>query len=107
MSHEVVWNKIVLEEFVKIASLTDEEEMILRTRVAGWSRTKQSAELSISLSTVDRIIKSLKIKYDDAQKYSELLPPRKIKENNDETFMGFDSFLKVNNEECDDKMKTI
>lgn len=48
-----------------------------KTRVAGWSRTKQSMELGLSLSSVDRLIKSCKLKYDNAQKYNPILPPRK------------------------------
>lgn len=40
MSHQVPWNKFILEEFISIACLTKDEEMIMRTRVAGWSRTK-------------------------------------------------------------------
>ena len=57
----------------------------MRTRVAGWSRTKQSMELGMSLSTVDRIIKRLKIKYDNCEKYSPILPPRKF--SAEETYM--------------------
>lgn len=57
--------------------LTDEERMILRTRVAGWSITKQAIELNLSPATVSRIIKRLKQKYDAVQKFDPLLPPRK------------------------------
>lgn len=77
MSKQVPWNKLILEEFIKEGCLTKDEEMIMRTRVAGWSRTKQSMELNISMSTVDRLIKSLKRKYDNVQKYDPILPPRR------------------------------
>lgn len=77
MSHEVPWNKVIVEEFVKESLLTEQEEKVLRTRIAGWSRTKQSMELNISMSTLDRIIKRLKMKYDNVQKYNPILPPRK------------------------------
>lgn len=77
MSKEVPWNKIIVETFIDEAMLTKDEEMILRTRVAGWSRTKQSMELGMSVSTVDRIIAMLKKKYDNVEKYNPLLPPRK------------------------------
>lgn len=77
MAHQVPWNKIIVETFVSEALLTKEEEMILRTRVAGWSRTKQAMELNISISTVDAIIARLKKKYDNVAKYNPLLPPRK------------------------------
>lgn len=85
MSHQVPWNKIILEEFIRLAALTKEEEMIMRTRVAGWSRVRQSMELGLSLATVDRIIRRLKIKYDMIQPYSPLLPPRKY--SAEETWM--------------------
>lgn len=78
MSRQVPWNKIILEEFISLAALTKEEEEIMRTRVAGWSRLQQAEKLGMSLSTVDRIITRLKIKYDDVQQYSPILPPRKI-----------------------------
>lgn len=78
MAHQVPWNKIIVEEFIKEAMLSEEEIAILRTRVAGWSRTKQSMELNMSLQTVDRIIKTLKLKYDNVQKYDPILPPRKF-----------------------------
>ena len=42
MAHQVPWNKIIVETFIKEAMLTKDEEWILRTRVAGWSRTKTS-----------------------------------------------------------------
>lgn len=75
---QVPWNKIILEEFIRIGSLTDEEEAIMRTRVAGWTITKQSIELGMSVSKVNYLIKRLKAKYDSCQKYSPILPPRKF-----------------------------
>lgn len=77
MAKQVPWNKIILEEFISIASLTKEEEEIMRTRVAGWTVTKQSMELGMSRSKVNFLIKRLKIKYDQVQPYSPILPPRK------------------------------
>lgn len=77
MSKQVPWNKYIVERFVELAMLTKDEEMILRTRIAGWSRVEQSMKLGMSLSTVDRIIARLKQKYDGIQKFDPLLPPRK------------------------------
>lgn len=78
MSHEVPWNKLIVEEFIEQAMLTTEEEWVLRTRVAGWTRTKQADELGMSISTVDKIIATLKKKYDGVAKYDPLLPPRRM-----------------------------
>lgn len=77
MSKEVPWTKVIMETFIADACLTKEEEIVLRTRCAGWTRIKQADELGLSLSSIDRIIKSLKKKYDQVEKYNPLLPPRK------------------------------
>ena len=42
MSREVVWTKAVVDAFVDEACLSDEEELIIRSRAKGWTRTKQS-----------------------------------------------------------------
>lgn len=78
MSKQVPWNKVILEHFIDIAALTEEEESVIRTRAAGWSRVKQSMELGISTATLDRIIKRLKVKYDNAARLDPILPPRKF-----------------------------
>lgn len=83
MSREVMWSKIILETFVEEALLTKEEEMVIRTRVAGWTRTKQALELNMSVSNIDKIISRLKLKYDEVQKYNPILPPRKNSEEED------------------------
>ncbi len=85
MSKQVPWNKIILEEFIRIGGLTQVEEEVMRTRVAGWTRVEQSMKLGLSLATIDRCIKRLKVKYDNAQIYSLILPPRK--ESAEETYM--------------------
>lgn len=77
MAHQVPWNKIIVERFIEVACLSKEEEWVLRTRVAGWSITKQAREMGYSESTISRYISSLKKKYDNAAKYDPLLPPRK------------------------------
>ena len=68
MSNQVIWGKLILETFIKEACLSKEEEWIMRTRVAGWSRTKQAQELHMSLSSLDKHIARLKKKYDIVQK---------------------------------------
>ena len=77
MAKQVPWNSVILDEFISLALLTEDEEKIMRTRIAGWTRTKQAMELGMSLSSIDRIISTLKHKYDDVQRYSDILPPRK------------------------------
>lgn len=79
MSREVVWTKAVVDAFVDEACLSEEEELIIRSRAKGWTRTKQSIQYNMSIRKIDYIIHTLKTKYDEAQKYSEILPKRNIK----------------------------
>lgn len=78
MSTQVIWSKLILETFIKEANLSKEDEWIMRTRVAGWSRTKQCEYLHISVSNLDKRIARLKKRYDEVQKTNLLLPPRKF-----------------------------
>lgn len=77
---DIIWNKIILDEFLRLAFLTETEEKILRTRIAGWSRVKQSIEMNLSISAIDCIIRMINKKYDMVQPYSSILPVRKKKQ---------------------------
>ena len=85
MAHQVCWTKTIVEEFIREAMLSPEEEEIIRTRAAGWTRTEQAMKLNMSVDKVDKIIARLKVKYDQAQMYNPLLPPRKTSAQ--ETYM--------------------
>lgn len=77
MSRQVPWNRTILEEYIAEAKLTDIEERVIRARIEkGWSREKTAQEIHCSVSTVDRVIKRLKQKYDSAANYDILLPRR-------------------------------
>lgn len=76
MSKQVKWNEIILSEFFRIGGLTDEEKLIMRTRIDGWSTEKQSQELHMSISKVNHLIRRCKEKYDNCQPYSPILPAR-------------------------------
>lgn len=78
MSKQVPWNKAIFERFVELAMLGEEEQNIMRTRIAGWSRAKQSYKFGMSLATLDRIIARLKVKYDNAARLDSGLPKRKF-----------------------------
>ena len=77
MSKQILWNKLILEEFIDLASLTEDEEHIIRLRVGGYTNEQIALKLGLSRSTVNRYTKRLKQKYDNVEKYSALLPPRK------------------------------
>lgn len=78
MAHQVQWTKRIVDEFVREGMLTKEEENVIRTRAAGWTRTKQCMEFGFTEATLDRIIAKLKIKYDAVADYDPVLPKRKI-----------------------------
>ena len=77
MAKQVGWNKKIVETFIEEACLTKEERDILRTRVAGLTISEQAEKFNISVGKVNRIIKRLKWKYDNVQKYCKDLPVRK------------------------------
>lgn len=52
--------------------------MVMRTRVAGWPRTKQAMQLHMSIGKLDKTIKRLKVKYDHVAMHDPILPPRKF-----------------------------
>lgn len=81
MWKNVPWTKTMLEDFIEEALLTEEEEKILRTRVAGWSIVKQALEFEMSTTTVSRYTKNIKRKYDHLHK---LYPERFIERPNSE-----------------------
>ncbi len=81
MAKQVPWNKLILEEFIELALLNSEEEFVIRTRIAGWSIDQQADKLNVSNSSVNRIIRRLKLKYDKVQKHSSILPIRKQKKS--------------------------
>ncbi|MBP3699091.1 MAG: hypothetical protein J6J01_06410 [Oscillospiraceae bacterium] len=71
---KIPWNRVILDEYVSLALLTEEEENIIRTRAAGWSQVKQCHTFSMSPAALARKIKKLKIKYDALIPYSDKLP---------------------------------
>ena len=74
---DIPWNKIIMDEFISLACLTDEETQILKQWTSGWSIAKIAMQHGMSTRTVDRIIKRLREKYDAVQIYTPLLPKRK------------------------------
>lgn len=87
MSKQVPWTKLIMETFLEESGINDRIELedekakilskLLRTRCAGWCISKQAREFNISVDTVNKYIRELKDIYDDTQKYSIILPPRR------------------------------
>lgn len=79
MAKQVMWTQKVLESFIELAALSEDEAYIMRTRVRGITVTQQALNLNKSEATVHRMIANLKQKYDAVQKeHPELFPVRKI-----------------------------
>lgn len=63
MRPKVPWTKSMLEKFIEEGLLTEDEERVLRTRIAGWSIVKQSMEFGMSTASISRMIRGIKRKY--------------------------------------------
>lgn len=84
---QLCWSKIILETFLEESGINDRIKLgddkarilegIMRTRVAGWTIPKQAEEFHISVDTVNKYIKELKMLYDQTQVHSVILPVRK------------------------------
>lgn len=77
MTKQILWTQVSLDEFIRLGALTEDEEKIIRSRVKGMTVTQQAREFGMSESSVARIIRRLKDKYDAVQPYSDKLPPRR------------------------------
>lgn len=76
MNNKILWNKIILDEFIRLGMLTDLEEHILRLRIAGYPIEEIAFRTNMSRSSINIYIRKLKQKYDDVQPYSDILPSR-------------------------------
>lgn len=79
MAKQVKWNHFILEKFNEYALLSSDEYYIMESRIKGTPISIQAYYLSVSESTVSRMISMLKKKYDAVQKlHPDELPPRKF-----------------------------
>nr|DAG60728.1 MAG TPA: FocB protein-alpha, helix-turn-helix, TRANSCRIPTION.4A [Bacteriophage sp.] len=67
-------NRVIVEEFDRLAFLTELEKGILVTRAAGKSQIWQSQNLHVSQATITRVVRRLQQKYDAVKGYSATLP---------------------------------
>lgn len=78
MTKQVLWVKKVLEAFIDEGNLNERQETIVRTRADGQSIVSLAEKLNLSVDQVNKEISQLKKIYDAAQKFSTILPPRKL-----------------------------
>lgn len=67
-------NRVVVNEFGRLAYLTPLEMDILTTRAAGKSQVWQAQNLHVSQATITRVVRRLQRKYDAVKKFSAILP---------------------------------
>lgn len=113
MTKSLVWGKIITETFLEESGINDRIKLgdskarilegIMRTRVAGWTITKQADEFHISVDTVNKYIRELKDLYDETQKYSVILPKRKHS-NKEKEFVKMMGIIGENDEIDIDKI---
>lgn len=77
MAKDILWDKVMLDDFRRLACLTEDEDKVLTAWAKGWSIVKISMTLGMSERTVNDVIRSIRRKYDAVQIYSPLLPARK------------------------------
>ena len=74
---QILWTRKLVDTFIKEGMLTEEEKEILLLRVKGYTIAETSELMNISDSKVNRIIRRLKIKYDNLKGTIKELPKRK------------------------------
>lgn len=67
-------NRVVIDEFDRLACLTRLEREVLITRAAGECQYWQSQKYSVSQATITRVIQRLQRKYDAVKGFSAILP---------------------------------
>lgn len=74
---DILWDKVMLADFRRLACLTESEDEVLTAWAKGWSIVKIGMNCGMSERTVNDTIRSIRKKYDAVQIYSPLLPARK------------------------------
>ena len=67
-------NRVIVEEFDRLAFLTELEKGILVTRAAGKRQYWQTQKYNVSQATVTRAVQRLQRKYDAVKGFSAILP---------------------------------
>ena len=62
---KVIWTRKALDKFTELAMLTELEVQIIETRVKGMTISQQAIHFGMSESSVCRVIKNIKKKYDE------------------------------------------
>lgn len=74
--NDIRWNRIILDDFLFNAFLTEDEEAVVLDWASGKSTACTAMTRNMSVAKVDKIRNQIRKKYDDVQPYTPLLPPR-------------------------------
>lgn len=74
--NDIRWNRIILDDFLFNAFLTEDEEAVVLDWASGKSTVCTAMTRNMSVAKVDKIRNQIRKKYDDVQPYTPLLPPR-------------------------------
>lgn len=75
--HDIRWNRIILDDFLFNAILTQDELDVLDDWAKGETTAYTAMSRNMSVAKVDKIRNQIRKKYDDVQPFSPLLPQRK------------------------------
>ena len=71
-----LWTRIFLDEFDRLAGLTEQDKQILEDRMMKVPMTQTVMKMNISESTYGRRVSEMQQKYDLVQPFSKILPVR-------------------------------
>lgn len=95
MYHQVLWNKQIINDFIKQADLSQEESTLIKLRAADKTRYYIAKQLNVSEPTISRMVASLKLKYDKAVEKYKTLPPRRLIKQYQPTYRDFKGYISV------------
>ena len=73
---DIVWDKIMLRELESLASLTEEEKVVLHDWAKGKSIVSTAMGQHMSERKVNNLRASIRAKYDKVEQFTPLLPKR-------------------------------
>lgn len=90
IKNQIPWNKVLYNNFVEDAILTDLEKKVLHSRVwekDKWTITSMAMEFSVGKSTINKCISSIRSKYDYLHYLYPDKYPRRITSKNEKKQM--------------------
>ena len=74
--NDIRWNRIIIDDFLFNACLTDDEKTVLFDWANGKTPVSTAMNHNMSVSQVGKLRTQIRQKYDDVQPFTPLLPKR-------------------------------